>query len=362
MYENLLRISKKQNNSLIFFGIFMLIICIVLFFSIQIFWVYSSIRGDFDFNLTYQQMQETDLKSDYKEFSTPYLLDCFAVYNMGFSSLPSREYAALYFPPDSDAPVLMAIEVPWYKYSKAERIYEAAYNAQDNYNYVDTAEFYTAKGSVRKMSEQELALFEQTYGDWEVEWLPYIICDGKMSYLRYDGSVSENTPIIYLGGVLFLALAIWFLFSGIKSNKLICDTSGLKEEFEQVYGEDSFDAACNDCEFNGHCIADKIYLSKNWIAFAKNKPVILPLNKIVWIYKETTRVNFIKSSTDIIIKTIDNKSYNIRVRDKGEIDQLREWMPTEYPIVFGYNEKIAAIYRKNPEHLRELGEGIKNNG
>lgn len=345
MLNELIRTAKKSNNIKIFFAIFLLLIGFFPGCYSKIYLLYASLNNDYEFKITSSQLNGADLKSDCKTLTTTHLFDYFAYTDLSFNNFPSREYVTAIFPEDSETPVLMAVEIPWYKYNKADKACDAAYEFIDNGD-EDALKTIAFKGSVRPMTEDEYSLYTEAYAETGYEMLPYVLCDDKMSYLKYDGTISDNnSPIMLIGSLLFFIFGAIVFVSSVKANSEMKDLNNIKSKFEQTYGVDSFDAAIKECEF-GRNIADKVYVGKHWLAFATNKPIILNLNDVIWIYKEIQRYNFIKVSTNIIIRTVDNKTHNISVKDRGEYETLIDLIDKSYAIVFGYNMKLLHAYNK----------------
>ncbi|RUT39248.1 hypothetical protein EJP82_26500 [Paenibacillus anaericanus] len=181
-----------------------------------------------------------------------------------------------------------------------------------------------------------------------------------MSELILPYAIQANTSFIIIQG-LFLQLA-WIIIFFFTLRRLVYlllprlsnvgRAVALYGKYDRVKAEIESEL-CHEVRFT----TGNIIITKSWLVnIHKLYPVIISLDKIVWIYADAKHIDLkgipVRKLHYLSVKTSLKKSYRVMMGDKVELEDVASNLVEQYPyIVSGFHRQIRSMWKKNPDAL-----------
>lgn len=182
----------------------------------------------------------------------------------------------------------------------------------------------------------------------------------EMSELILPYAIQANTSFIIIQG-LFLQLA-WIIIFFFTLRRLVYlllprlsnvgRAVALYGKYDRVKAEIESEL-CHEVRFT----TGNIIITKSWLVNThKLYPVIISLDKIVWIYADAKHIDLkgipVRKLHYLSVKTSLKKSYRVMMGDKVELEDVTSNLVQQYPyIVSGFHRQIRSMWKKNPDAL-----------
>lgn len=231
----------------------------------------------------------------------------------------------------------------------------------DAYYYGETdtiTKTFTVTGEVKRLPSDSLALYHEAmdYDNLTAEEQA-IILPLYLSPSNYD---LEIVPLIF--GLVFLAIAVYFLIAALSGTY----QKQVKQKLEQMFGDNTERAD----EFLRN-LMDTPAVAKTHIAggyillrvgYAQK---LLGSEELVWAYLQTVRQKLygiipIGKSYRLVLKLADGKELPVVMKEAQVKEQLTK-IAQQFPsCAIGYSDQLAALYRKDPNTMRQVAAAQRN--
>lgn len=245
---------------------------------------------------------------------------------------------------DSEDYRYMAIKVPASDESAMEAMAEATYN----YEVSDPIQY---SGVIKEMTSEEYRYFKEYFqtSDWTDEdieqyTLPYYIDTEALA-----GTKAVTVYLIAAVCVALIVISIVLLIYALAGGKL----KTLKKEL----AASGLDQTTVEYDYEGarlFCKKSDLRISSRLTFFIeKNKPHLIPNDRVVWAYRQDTnhKTNGVSTGTtyEVLIYTLDNLTpYHVNVSSDSEANATLQYMSQMMPrAIVRYSDDLAAMFRQN---------------
>ena len=325
MYNKLLKISRRKNLPPLFIGIFFTIVSLFALIPDIKDIASGSIKDGVP--ITAETVQS--LEGRYVSYTTHAAFNSFA--SLKKHGIENRRlYAVPVFSKDKNSVVLIALVARYRDYAKLDKLTEQTFNMGT------VSDSYSTAGRLKHLNIEESELFDAYCAKSDFDHLPYAIyADSR--------EINIMAIIMLIIGLIVTAAKCVTLY-GLNEANLRTETAhiGRPDEIE------------NDCA-HGRITANDIFIGSTYVAFAAQKPVILRLEDVVWVYGHIVKYNFIFILTsEIIIKTAQGKQYSVAAKQLDFEPIMADLYAANRKIIRGYTKELSNLYDKDRSKFLEL--------
>lgn len=353
MFDNL---RKKSIKRILALSIIFMVVGF-LFVVFQIPDLLTMMKGHKKFEeLQVSEIKEGILVDTYTEVNFGAFLEEYEENTTTHATRTTDMYYVIWTGDDDDIDYrYMAIKVPALDVERMEVMAEAVF-------YGEATQPIEFSGVIKEMDKEEWKYFKEYFLEWgmtEAEMDDFLI----PYYIETGALVGSNAAFVYVLLVFGLGLIVLGIICLVRSANG-GSLKSMKKELEAC-GITEYSA---ETEYEAARIHGDIRISSRLIFYMNGStPHIMPVNKLVWAYQNTTthRTNGIKTGTtySVVFNTMEKKSINVSVKNENMAISVLQDIQQNLPwVIVGYSDDLRGMYNKEFENFLSLRYDKVKNG